>query len=129
MLFRSHHRLEGRGLHGDGVDARLEVAEPIDPAFVGGEIQTGAQAISNAIAGSPVALGSVPTAGASALITGLNSFGATVAAPYQALVSNTVTNLQAIGATFSANPFPFLHQLVNNQIGYARGRRDRKSVV
>ncbi len=89
-------------------------------SLVGGEIQTGAQAISNAIASSPVALGSLQTGGASALITGLNSFGATVAAPYQALVSNTATNLQAIGATFAANPFPFLHQLVNNQIGYAQ---------
>ncbi|OBF51000.1 hypothetical protein A5787_07695 [Mycobacterium sp. 852002-50816_SCH5313054-b] len=87
---------------------------------LGGEIQAGAQAMSNAIASSPVALGSLPTGGASALVTGLNSFGATVAAPYQALVSNTVTNLQAIGATFSANPFPFAHQLINNQIGYAQ---------
>lgn len=86
----------------------------------GGEIQDGAQAISNAIAGSPIALGSLPTGGASAAITGLNSFGAAVAAPYQALVSNTVTNLQAIGGTFAANPFPFLHQLANNQIGYAQ---------
>jgi len=89
-------------------------------AFVGGEIQTGAQAISNAIASSPVAVGSLQTGGAAALINGLNSFGATVAAPYQALVSNTATNLQAIGATISANPFPFLHQLVTNQVGYAQ---------
>jgi PE family len=89
-------------------------------AFAGGEIQAGAQAISNAIASSPIALGSLPTGGASAAITGLNSFGAAVAAPYQALVSNTVTNLQAIGGTFTANPFPFLHQLANNQIGYAQ---------
>jgi hypothetical protein len=88
-------------------------------AFVGGEIQTGAQAISSAIASSPIGLGSLPT-GASALINGLNSFGAAVAAPYQALVSNTVNNLQAIGGTFTANPFPFLHQLVNNQIGYTQ---------
>ena len=89
-------------------------------AFVGGEIQTGAQAISNAIASSPVAVGSLQTGGAAPLINGLNSFGATVAAPYQALVSNTATNLQAIGATISANPFPFLHQLVTNQVGYAQ---------
>ncbi len=89
-------------------------------AALGGEIPAGAQAISNAIASSPVGLGALQTGGAAAAITGLNSFGATVAAPYQALVSNTVTNLQAIGATFSANPFPFLHQLANNQIGCAQ---------
>ena len=34
--------------------------------------------------------------------------------------SNTANNLQAIGSTVSANPFPFLHQLVNNQQGYAQ---------
>jgi hypothetical protein len=88
--------------------------------FVGGQIQTGAQAISNAIAGSPIALGSLPTGGPAAAIDGLNSFGATLAAPYQALVSNTFNNLQAIGGTFTANPFPFLHQIANNQIGYAQ---------
>jgi hypothetical protein len=88
--------------------------------LVGGEVRTGAQAISNALASSPIALGTLQTGGAAAAIDGLNSFGATVAAPYQALVSNTVTNLQAIGNTFTANPFPFLHQLVNNQIGHAQ---------
>jgi hypothetical protein len=87
---------------------------------VAGEIQAGAQAISNAIAASPIGLGSLPTGGASALMSGIGSFGATVAAPYQALVSDTVTNLQAIGGTVTANPFPFLHQLVNNQIFYGQ---------
>ncbi|OBG30735.1 PE family protein [Mycobacterium sp. E3198] len=88
--------------------------------FVGGQIQTGAQAISNAIASSPIGLGSLPTGGAAAAMSGISSFGATVAAPYQALVSNTVTNLQAIGNTVVSNPFPFLHQLVNNQIFYGQ---------
>ncbi|WP_158090421.1 PE family protein [Mycobacterium sp. IEC1808] len=87
---------------------------------VAGEIQSGAQAISNAIAGSPIGLGSLPTGGASALMSGIGSFGATVAAPYQALASNTVTNLQAIGNTVVSNPFPFLRQLVNNQIFYGQ---------
>ncbi|ORV01043.1 hypothetical protein AWB93_07995 [Mycobacterium bohemicum] len=88
--------------------------------FVGGQIQTGAQAISNAIAGSPIGLGAVQTGGAAAAMSGISSFGATVAAPYQALVSNTVTNLQAIGNTVVSNPFPFLHQLATNQIGYGQ---------
>ncbi|OBF50999.1 hypothetical protein A5787_07690 [Mycobacterium sp. 852002-50816_SCH5313054-b] len=88
--------------------------------FVGGQIQTGAHAISNAIAGSPIGLGTLQTGGATAAMSGIGSFGATVAAPYQALVSNTVTNLQAIGNTVVSNPFPFLHQLVNNQIFYGQ---------
>ncbi|OBK47034.1 hypothetical protein A5655_08615 [Mycobacterium sp. 1081908.1] len=104
---------------GAGAYASAEAANAAQTAL-GGELQAGAQAISNAIAGSPIGLGSLPTGGASAAIGGLNSFGAAVAAPYQALVSNTVTNLQAIGGTFTANPFPFLHQLANNQIGYAQ---------
>ncbi|OBH04135.1 hypothetical protein A5696_05600 [Mycobacterium sp. E2699] len=103
---------------GAGAYASAEAANA--QAVLGGEIPAGAQAISNAIASSPVGLGVLQTGGAASAINGLNSFGATVAAPYQALVSNTVTNLQAIGATFSANPFPFLHQLANNQIGYAQ---------
>ncbi len=88
-------------------------------SFVG-SIQTGAQAISNAIANSPIGLGSLQTGRVSALLDGIGSFDARVAAPYQALVSNTVTNLQAIGNTIVSNPFPFLHQLVNNQIFYGQ---------
>jgi PE family len=87
---------------------------------LGGAIQTGTQPVSNAIASSPVVLGALQASGAPVLLNGLNTFGATVAAPYQALVSNTFNNLQAIGSTFTANPFPFLHQVVNNQIGYAQ---------
>ncbi|OBH04134.1 hypothetical protein A5696_05595 [Mycobacterium sp. E2699] len=88
--------------------------------FVSEEIHAGAQAISNAIASSPIGLGSLPTGGAAAPINALSSFGAKVAAPYQALVSNTATNLQAIGNTIVSNPFPFLHQLATNQIGYGQ---------
>jgi hypothetical protein len=88
---------------------------------LGGEIQAGAQAISNAIASSPIGLGTLQTgAASSSLINGITSFGAAVAAPYRALVAHTATNLQLIGNTVASNPFPFLHQLVNNQIGYAQ---------
>jgi hypothetical protein len=72
-------------------------------ALISGQFQTGAQAVAQ-----------------SGLIGGIESFGATVAAPYQALVSNTVNNLQAIGNTFSANPFPFLHQFGTNQLAYGQ---------
>jgi hypothetical protein len=80
----------------------------------------GAQAISDAIAGAPAALGALQTGGAPALTGGLNTFGATVAAPYQALFSNTVTNLQAIGSTITANPLPLLNQAIINQQGFAQ---------
>ncbi|MCV7102685.1 PE family protein [Mycobacterium palustre] len=87
---------------------------------LGGAVQTGTQAISTAIENSPIAAGVLQASGAPAVVNSLNAFGATVAGPYQALVSNTVNNLQAIGSTVTANPFPFLHQIVNNQIGYAQ---------
>ncbi|OBI97135.1 hypothetical protein A5660_07100 [Mycobacterium alsense] len=88
---------------------------------LGAEINAGAQAISNAIAGSPIALGTLQTGAASSpLLNGISSFGAAFAAPYQALVAHTVTNLQAIGNTVVSNPFPFLRQLANNQIFYGQ---------
>jgi hypothetical protein len=126
-----HHQFVALMNAGAGAYASAEAANAAQAALgggigqslggvVSGEIQSGAQAISNAIASSPIGLGSLPTGGASALMNGIGSFGATVAAPYQALVSNTVTNLQAIGNTVVSNPFPFLHQLVNNQIFYGQ---------
>jgi hypothetical protein len=76
-------------------------------ASFAGQVQAEAQAMMNAIPG------------AAAAIQGLNSFGATVAAPYQALVANTATNLGAINSTFMAHPFPFLNQVASNQVGFA----------
>ncbi|OBK18142.1 PE family protein [Mycobacterium asiaticum] len=72
-----------------------------------GAVPGGMQAVTNAFAASPV-------------LQELNAFGATVAAPYQSLVSNTMANLQAINSTFAANPFPFLSQIVSNQSSYAQ---------
>src|ERR1700744_1103087 len=90
-------------------------------AFVGGQLKAGTTAISNAINGAPAALsGAIQTGmtdfsmslsnaqggftalqagGAPALVNSLNSFGATVAAPYQALMTNTAANLQSISST------------------------------
>ncbi|OBG27193.1 hypothetical protein A5764_00440 [Mycobacterium sp. 852002-51057_SCH5723018] len=45
---------------------------------------------------------------------------ATIESPYQTLFANTAANLQALNAIWSANPAPFLHQLIDNQIGYAQ---------
>ena len=58
--------------------------------------------------------------GAPGLIQGVSSFGAAVAAPYQALVANTVPNLQTLGSAIVANPAPFLSQLGTNQMGFAQ---------
>ncbi|OBG30733.1 PE family protein [Mycobacterium sp. E3198] len=78
----------------------------------------GGQAISQAVTGFESQLGALEAGGAPGLVTGLNAFGAGVAAPYQALVANTAANLQSIGNTVAANPMPLLHQFVNNQIFY-----------
>src|ERR1700733_11455906 len=90
------------------------------PAASAGRIQTGAQGFSQAIAGFETQLGALATGGAPGLITGFNTFANAVAAPYQALVVNTVNNLQTIGDTSISNPLPFLNQFVNNQSGYAQ---------
>lgn len=57
---------------------------------------------------------------ASAEATSVADFGATVAAPYQALVSHTVNNLQSLGGAISANPAPFLQQVLSNQMAYGQ---------
>jgi hypothetical protein len=61
------------------------------------------------------------TAGLAAQVPtgGFSQFLATVAAPYQSLITNTSANLQSIENTVAANPFPIVNQILNNQIGYA----------
>jgi PE family len=77
-------------------------------ALASAQIQGGAQAFTAAPAAAPT------------LIQGINAFGATVAAPYQALVINTNNNLAAINSTFMANPFPFAFQFLDNQFAYGQ---------
>jgi PE family len=38
--------------------------------------------------------------------------------PYEELFANTFANLQSLGSNFLADPFPFLHQILVNQVGY-----------
>ena len=73
-----------------------------------------------ATAAAATAPATAAAAAAPALAQGIQNFGAAVAAPYQALVANTVTNLQAINSTFVADPFPFLNQVASNQIVFAQ---------
>ena len=40
--------------------------------------------------------------------------------PYQTLLQNTVANLQTFTSAISANPNPFLHQFITNQMSYAQ---------
>src|SRR5580693_1281802 len=93
-------------------------------AYAGAEAAAG-QTLMSAVAAPAQALlggGAALTTGQAtpALIQGIESFGATVAAPYQALVINTNNNLAAINQTFMANPFPFLNQVASNQMGFAQ---------
>jgi hypothetical protein len=71
--------------------------------LLSGKLQTGAQAVAPA-----------------AVMRDLNSVGATLATPYEALFSNTATNLQSLGSAIVANPAPLLSQFSTNQIGYGQ---------
>jgi hypothetical protein len=56
------------------------------------------------------------------LLPALFAAGATASAagaPWQSLFTNTEANLQAIASTWATHPFPILHQIINNQTGYA----------
>lgn len=90
------------------------------PTALSGAIQTGAQGVARAVTGFETQFGALATGGVPGLVSSFNAFATQVATPYQELVINTVNNLQGIGNTFMANPFPFLNQLANNQIGYAQ---------
>jgi PE family len=60
----------------------------------------------------------------SSLLPGLTGLGAggggvgNVFGPYELLFANTFANLQSLGANWLADPFPFLRQVIANQIGY-----------
>jgi PE family len=94
------------------------VSAPAQSLFSGGgSLGAAAQQVSSAVTalehgGAASLLSSAPT--------GLSQFAATVAAPYQTLFSTTSANLQSIENTFAANPFPFVHQVLNNQIGFGQ---------
>jgi PE family len=94
------------------------VSAPAQSLFGGaGSLPAAAQQISSAVTafehgGAASLFASAPT--------GLSQFAATVAAPYQTLISTTSANLHSIESTFAANPFPVVHQILNNQVGYAQ---------
>src|SRR5882757_3978353 len=64
-------------------------------AYLSTEVANAQQVLMGAV-NAPAA-----SVGASAAVQDLNSFGATLAAPYQALVSNATANLQSLGSAIS----------------------------
>ncbi len=90
-------------------------------SLLSGPIGSGLQSLTGGFAGLPVTLGSLESALApAALQAAAGSGAATVAGPYQTLFDNTVANLQILNASWAANPAPFLHQFLVNQMGYAQ---------
>ncbi|MGO9380754.1 MAG: PE family protein [Mycobacterium sp.] len=95
------------------------------PSFGGGAAGAVAQAesavassLSQSITGFQTGFAALETGGVPGLINDVNSFGATVAAPYQTLFSTTGANWQSLETAISANPAPLMHQI--NQLGYAQ---------
>ena len=86
-----------------------------------GQLGAGLQTLSGGIARLPAAFTGLQNALAPALLQSGAAAGlATIEGPYQTLFVNTAANLQALDAMWSANPAPFLHQFINNQVGYAQ---------
>jgi PE family len=91
-------------------------------AYLGTEIANAEQNLLGAVnAPAQTLLGRslIPTGGPSLLASGPGGL-ASVTGPYQTLFANTSANLQLLGNAFAANPAPFLHQILANQIGYGR---------
>jgi hypothetical protein len=90
-------------------------------SLLSGELGSGWQTLSGDIVALPASLQSLGTALVPGLLqTGGSTSAASVAGPYQTLFDNTVQNLQILGNTWLANPAPFLHQFIANQMAYAQ---------
>jgi hypothetical protein len=87
-------------------------------SLLSGPIGTGLQTLSQDIAVLPGALQSLGGAVAPGLLHAGATTGST-GGPYQTLLENTIANLQTLGTGISANPAPFLHQILTNATGYA----------
>lgn len=93
-------------------------------AYLGTEVANAEQNALNVVGGPVQGLGlaAARTSGlpAGLLVAGAGTGLASIAGPYQTLFANTAANLQVLGGAWLANPAPFLHQFVINQIGYAQ---------
>lgn len=89
-------------LLGTGGDAVAELLNPMGGLTGGGSVP---------------GLADLPTLGG--LLANLDPAATPgVLAPYSELVTNTLANLELILAAWQADPFPFLHQFIDNQLGY-----------
>lgn len=80
-------------------------------------IGAGLQSLYRDIAALPTALQSYGGAVAPGLLNAGASTGST-GGPYQTLFEDTIANLQTLGTGVSANPAPFLKQIITNATGY-----------
>ncbi len=88
---------------------------------VSGHIGAVSQSLSGGITGLPTALTGLERPLGHGLLAPAASTGlASIAGPYETLFANTAANLQTLGSAIAANPAPFLHQFIINQIGYAQ---------
>lgn len=104
------------GTHGKAFQALSAQAAAFHEEFVQ-TLNSAAGAYASTEAASVAPLHTMP-AGllASAASTGL----ADIAGPYQTLFANTAANLQTLASAIAANPAPFLHQFILNQVRYAQ---------
>lgn len=88
-------------------------AEFVNALNAGVEAYLGAE-IANAESVAPLLSGPIGTG-----LPGAASGLANVGGAYQTLYTNTAANLQTLNAVWSANPAPFLRQVITNQVAYA----------
>ena len=124
-------RMAGLPLLAGGVGAIVGIGKPLGQSINGavtaiqngsafsllsGQIGAVSPTFPGGIRGLPAAL----TGFGQALAPGARTGLASIAGPYQTLFAHTAANLQVLGNGVLANPAPFLHQFVTNQIGYAQ---------
>ncbi|BBX75518.1 PE family protein [Mycobacterium shinjukuense] len=87
-------------------------------ALLSSQVEAGATAVSGAVASVPGLQGLNTTSPPGLWTPGAAAVAAVPGGAYGQLVVNTATNLQALGNAWAAHPFPFLSQVLANQLGY-----------
>jgi hypothetical protein len=100
------------GMHGKAFQALSAQAAAFHEQFVQVlNAAAGAYASTEAASVSPLR---------AALAAAASTSLADIAGPYQTLFANTAANLQTLESAVAANPAPFLHQFILNQVRYAQ---------
>jgi len=105
------------GVHGRDFQALTTRAALFHNEFMS-LLSSGAAQYASTEATAAALLAGSAAGAATSPVEGLVAFASAVAAPYQTLFANTAANLQSLGTAISANPLPFLRQLIANQGGY-----------